>query len=226
MSNYLSYVMTEAPTQEPVTLTQAKAQLVVDTGFTGDDTYITSLITAARQHCEQVMQRAIYTQSWAAQFDYFPFYEPRNTMAINDRQWNLYSTYWRTYSMNLPWPKVQSITSITYLSQDGLTQNTLDPSTYVLDSMSEPARVTPLYGQYWPYLGTFIPGSVRVNYVTGTWDPDGIDCPQSIMQAMLLLISYWYNHRDAAESNPPKALEFSVDALLTPYKFQTFGLTD
>lgn len=218
--------MTAAPTQEPATLAQAKTQCNVPTSFTDDDSYITGLITAGRQYCEQIMQRAIYTQSWSAQLDYFPFYEPRNTLPINDRQWNLYSTYWRTYSIKLPWPRVQSITSITYLSQDGVTQNTLDPSTYVLDNMAEPARITPLYGQYWPYLGTFIPGSVRVNFVTGTWNPAAIDCPMPIVQAILMLVSYWYNHRDAAETNPPKALEFSVDALLTPYKFHTFGLTD
>lgn len=226
MSNYLSYALTQEPTQEPIALDAAKGHLNVPYAFTDDDAYISGLISAARLHCEQIMQRAIYQQTWTAQLDYFPFFEPRNTLPINDRQWNLYSTYWRTYSIKLPWPRVQSITSITYLSQDGVTVNTLDPSTYVLDAVSEPARITPKYGQYWPYLGTFIPGSVKVTYVTGTWDPDGIDCPQNIKHAMLLFISYWYNHRDAAESMPAKPNDNTVDALLNPYKFETYGLTD
>lgn len=39
-----------APVTEPVTLAEAKAQLLVD--FTDDDTFITSLITRARAHVE------------------------------------------------------------------------------------------------------------------------------------------------------------------------------
>ncbi len=226
MSNHISYQLTAAPTQEPVILAAAKEYLNLPESFTDDDNLITDLIIGARQHCEQIMQRTIYTQSYAAQFDYFPFYEPRNTLAINDRQWNLYSTYWRTYSMYLPWPRVQSITSITYLSQDGVTVNTFPSSLYVLDGMSEPARVTPLYGQYWPYLGTFIPGSVKVSYVTGTWNPDGIDCPHSIKRAILMLVSYWYTQRASASQAPTKEVDFSVTALLQPYVFNTFGLTD
>ena len=41
---------------------------------------------------------------------------------------------------------------------------------------------------------------------------------------MMLLISYWYNHRDSAETSPTKAIEFGVDALLAGENFDTFGL--
>jgi hypothetical protein len=40
---------------------------------------------------------------------------------------------------------------------------------------------------------------------------------------MLLLISYFYNHRDANENNPPKAIADGVDALLAGEVFDTFG---
>ena len=48
-------------------------------------------------------------------------------------------------------------------------------------------------------------------------------CPQPIIQAMLLTISFFYNNRDAAVQNPPKAIEMGVDALLAPYIFESFG---
>jgi hypothetical protein len=101
----------------------------------------------------------------------------------------------------------------------------LDPSTYYVDVNSEPARIVPQPGLYWPYTQSYLPGSVKIMYTAGTFG-DGVDvntCPQTIIQAMLLLISYWYNHRDAAESNPPKTIEMGVDALLAGECFDTFG---
>jgi hypothetical protein len=40
---------------------------------------------------------------------------------------------------------------------------------------------------------------------------------------MMLFISYFFTHRDAAESNPPKAIEMGIDALLAGEVFETFG---
>jgi hypothetical protein len=38
--------------------------------------------------------------------------------------------------------------------------------------------------------------------------------PQTIIQAMMLLISHWYSHRDAVSDLPLKSVPFAVDALL------------
>jgi uncharacterized phiE125 gp8 family phage protein len=55
------------PTEEPVTLTEAKAYLRVD--GTSDDTLITSLIVAAREKCEEISRRAFITQTLEETFD-------------------------------------------------------------------------------------------------------------------------------------------------------------
>lgn len=49
------------------------------------------------------------------------------------------------------------------------------------------------------------------------------NCPQTIVRAMLLLISHWYNHRDAAEVQPPKEIDLGVRNLLAGEIFDTFG---
>jgi hypothetical protein len=101
---------------------------------------------------------------------------------------------------------------------------TLDPTTYTVDVNSEPARVFPTSLLYWPWCQNFMPGNVTVIWVAGTYG-DGVTintCPQTIIQAMLLLISYWYNNRDAAVVNPPRPLEFAVDALLLGETFDSF----
>lgn len=226
MANYISYRETSAPAAEPVTLAQAKAQLVVDTGFTDDDDLITSLIVAARQHCEKIMQRAIFNRTVTMQYDFFPYPYFRGSFNINDRH-SLYGTYWRQFAIKLAYPACVSVSSITYVDLNGNTQ-TVSSSLYAVDTMSEPARIVPNPGMYWPYTQAYLPGSVKVDYTAGTWG-DGVEenyCPQSVCQAILMLVSYWYNQRDAALSQPPKAVEFSLEALLGPHKFDTFGFAD
>lgn len=55
--------VTDAAT-EPISLTEAKEHLKVDTS--ADDTYITALITAARTYCENYCERSFITQTWKA----------------------------------------------------------------------------------------------------------------------------------------------------------------
>ena len=65
-----------------------------------------------------------------------------------------------------------------------------------------------------PYPQSYLPGSVTVTYTAGTYG-DGVEvdnCPQTIKQAMLLLISYWYNHRDSARTRSTEGCWFGVDA--------------
>jgi len=67
-----------------------------------------------------------------------------------------------------------------------------------------------------------VPGSYASQTLTATYYLAN-NIPQTIVQAMLLLISYWNNNRDAAAQNLPKAIEFAVDALLMGETFDTFS---
>lgn len=223
MSQQQNYKDTSKPAAEPVTLAAAKAQCVVDPGNTLDDDLITGLIQAAREHVEDLMQRAIYTRTMLLTLDFFPFPDYDGTVNPNDRH-SLYGKYWHALAIKLPRPAVVSVESIQYIDLTG-TQQTLDPTTYYLDPTSEPGRITPKPGLYWPYQQSWLPGSVQINYTAGTFgDGENVDnCPQKIKQAMLLLISYWYNHRDAAEVALPKAITQGVDDLLARWKFDSFG---
>ena len=57
----MALVMTTGPVVEPLTLTEAKAHLRVDS--TVEDPLISSLITAARQHIETTLTIALITQT-------------------------------------------------------------------------------------------------------------------------------------------------------------------
>jgi uncharacterized phiE125 gp8 family phage protein len=123
-------------------------------------------------------------------------------------------------ALRLPMPRLISVTSITYLDNSGTLQ-TLDPSQYTVDAASQPARIVPSVNLTWPTTDYYIPGSVKVTYVAGSYG-DGVNkdiCPLSIKQAILLLVGHLYENREATSTLNPKALPLGVDALLNPYRF-------
>lgn len=62
-------VRTVAPAAEPVTLTETKAYLRIDTN--DEDTLLTTLITVAREAAEEYLGRSLITQTWQLAFDDF-----------------------------------------------------------------------------------------------------------------------------------------------------------
>ena len=94
------------PATEPVTLTEAKLHLKLDTG--DDDTLVTTLITAARARAEWHTGRALITQSWTLWLDAWPDV------------------------ITVPLPPLQSVTSVTAYTRDD-TAHTIDPATLIVD---------------------------------------------------------------------------------------------
>lgn len=75
-------------------------------------------------------------------------------------------------------PPIVSISSITYVDKDGVTQ-TLDPSAYRLSS---PRTLYPVYGTFWPS-GRIDPDSVQITYTAG-YPGGGVPAP--ILAAIVL----------------------------------------
>src|ERR1700681_82475 len=65
-----SLVVVTPPTDEPLTLEETKTHLRVTNA--DDDTYISGLITAVRQHLEKIENRCFMTQTLRMQLDSFP----------------------------------------------------------------------------------------------------------------------------------------------------------
>ena len=172
-----------APAVEPVSLTTAKLHCRVDT--TADDDLITALIVAARRHVEAVSRRALITQTW----DY----------VLDD---------WPDTPFEIPLPPLQSITSITYVDEDG-DSGTVDSGDYIVDS--------------WPSDTLQDIAGVRVRFVAGYADA-ATDVPQHFIQAMLLLIGHWYENREAVATSGavPKQLELAVKSLLWQDRMMSF----
>lgn len=107
---------TEAqPAVEPVSLTDAKEHLRIDTDFTAQNDYVENLIVAARQYCEQLQHRRYITREITVVFDSF------------------------CESLKLPLVPIGEIVSVKYYDQNNQ-QQTLDSGEYELvDGVIQPA---------------------------------------------------------------------------------------
>jgi hypothetical protein len=163
----LSYRELTQPTVEPITLGQAKSHLRVD--FTDDDSYITALITAARQKVEKMTNRAIFNRQMLLTLDYFPWPGWDSTTGSTAHDYFMH-WYYRGLTIRLPKPATVSVQSLTYIANDGVTILTIDPSNYIVDVTSEPARIAPRPGYTWPYQQNYIPGQISVRFTAGTYE--------------------------------------------------------
>lgn len=214
----LAYRELTQPVVEPVTLQQAKSQCRVDYGI--DDSLIQGYIVAARQMVEKRINRSIFNRKMRLTLDYFPW---PGWQTVTGSSHDAYlGWYFRSLSIRLPKPATASVDQISYLNDQQQTV-IIDPSNYVVDLISELARIFPAPGYTWPYQNQYVPGQVMVDFTSGTYG-DGIkvnNCPQTIVLAILLLVSHFYNNREASSETVLKTIPLGVDELLAGEVFES-----
>lgn len=185
----MSLKLITSPAEEPITLAQAKN----NSSYAENDLDGLFLvwIKAARIYAENYTHRQFITSTYEMKLDKF------------------------TKVILLPKPPVQSVTSITYVDDNGVTQ-TWNSALYDVDIDAEPARIQPAYDQSYPSARTQM-NAITVTYVAGYGDHKAV--PETIKQSIYLLVSHWLEHRESVtEINLNKA-PFAVDALLMAEKF-------
>lgn len=196
-----------APTVEPVSVVDARAHLNVITS--DDDELIAVMITAAREAAEVKVGRSLCTQTWRLTLDSFP----GGSMAG--------VPYGRAFGIPphailLERPPVQSVTSIKYDDMAGVEQ-TVSSTLYKVELSSEPARITPVFGQIWPIPLPQI-GAVRVTYVAGYGGADAV--PAGIRQWILMQVGTMYANRESISTglrlNQVSIPDSMLDSLLGP----------
>ena len=133
-----------------------------------EDALITTLIGAARLHVEGVTGRTLLAQSWRAVLDDWP------------------ANGW----VKLPVGPLISVTAITAYDGDG------EAHALALEQfLSEPDRlIVPQSVAGMPVLQER--QGIEVDFVAG-FGSEPEDVPADIRQALLALVSYWFEHRDA-----------------------------
>jgi uncharacterized phiE125 gp8 family phage protein len=167
-----------------------------------DDTYIGTLITAAREWVEEYLDRAIVHQRLTMRLDAFP------------------------YEIELPRPPMATAGTttavvVTYTLGDDST-TTLPETNYRVDRNSTPGVVRQLRSGTWPA------NLDDYNAVTVTWwagyGASGSSVPAAIRHAILMLVSHWYEARGATVSTGavPQDVPFGVESLLDSMRWGSY----
>lgn len=164
----LSLLQLVPPLLEPVTVETAKQHLRVETP--DDDLLIEALIAAAREDIELYLRRQLLPATWVLGLETLP------SIIV------------------LPRPPALSVLSMEHYDSSGVLVPIV-PTTYVVDLMSQPARVALAPGATWPDVQQGLPLSVQLTYVAGY--ASAAHVPSSIKQAILLLVGDFYEHREA-----------------------------
>lgn len=181
---------------EPLDLIAVKQYLRVD-GDDEDQT-IAGLISAARQHAEQVTGLALTVSTWELRLDRFP----QRTEDV---------------SIRIPRAPVASIASIIYHDIADVEQ-TLDPSAYEFDG----ERIAPAFGQRWPAAR---PGIGKVSITFSVSYDAANPVPVTIVQALYLIVASWFANREdvVVSSGQAQTLPRSAEFLLNMHKISHVG---
>lgn len=166
------------------------------TNTTGDP-LLNMLITAARQHAETYLKRKLITQTLDLHLDNFP-----------------------CWTLRLPVP-LQTVTAITYFDSNGVEQ-TLAADQYLVDSTTEPARITPAYGLVWP-VTQYRNNAVKVRFVAGYGAASAV--PACVKNWMLVRIKTLWDQRDqlTKQLGMPVFEPAWVDSLLDPEVVRSYS---
>lgn len=173
------------PTTEPLTLQEVKNHLRVDANY--DDALLSSCITSARMYFESQCEISIASQELLLALDSFDdiVYLPRGP--------------------------VQSIEDISYADSENNQDSMAD---WIEDLVSNPARITPAFGQSWPATAEVV-NAVQVSYTTGYTTPSMV--PKLLKSGMLFYVAHLYENRSAVTDGDLKEVPMAVESIIQQY---------
>ena len=111
----------------------------------------------------------------------------------------------------LPRGPVQSIEDISYADLQN-NQEILDD--WIEDLVSNPARITPAFGQSWPATAEVV-NAVQVSYTTGYTTPSMV--PKLLKSGMLFYVAHLYENRSAVTDGDLKEVPMAVESIIHQY---------
>ena len=204
-------ILTTPPAQEPAGLALATVKNYLKIAYTSDDSLISSLAVAARMVGETTTKQNWCTQTWDCFFDSFgEMVRSRDQSAVG-----LFPAIFTGQLYPLRGQPLQSVQFIQYLAGQQGNYLTWNPADYIV-STGLPGRIAPIYGQPFPILSIYGPDAVWMRYTSG-WDNAGATVPQPWIQACLLLISHFYEHRLPVTEMQTYELPMAIDVLFSSY---------
>jgi len=144
------------PSCEPLHINDVRQHVKQD--ITDDDNLIALYLGSARAYAEEICRKQFVAARYVYKFDGFPSQYPPPFVGGGE-------VGMPGNAILLPKAPLIEVESIQYIDTGGNTQ-TMPATDYVVDAISEPARITPVFGKIWPINIPQI-GSVWVNFKAG-----------------------------------------------------------
>ncbi len=214
-----SYSLITPPASEPITITEAKAHLRVDTP--DDDTLITSLIKSSRELCELYTGLGLLPQTWRLLMDKWPTVQ-------NDEWWDglRQGAFIPTVKKELLLERspLVSVSTVKTFEEDG-SGAIYDSSNYYVDPSG--GRIVLKASSSAP-TGSKSINSVEIVFSVGYADASNV--PGAIKLGILDLINFHYEHRgdesiraSSIESESVHNIPVGIRNLWNPYKRRKLG---
>jgi uncharacterized phiE125 gp8 family phage protein len=210
MNKEYNLTLITEPKVEPLSLEEVKIYLRLDdvTNET-ENIYISSLITVAREYCEEFQHRAYITQTWELALQEFPCdsEDMLNDCSISN-------------VIEIPKGRLQAINSINYKDMYGNVKPLTENIDYVVSSRGILGKVCPPYAKIFPTTPLFPLDPIVINFTCGYGD-DASNVPTRVKQAMYMLIAHWYENRmviNDLRGVVPDEISFAVSSLLSQAK--------
>jgi uncharacterized phiE125 gp8 family phage protein len=178
------------PTLEPLTVAEMEMHLRSDNP--GENDYLTALITAAREYCEDYTGQALITRTLELTLDKWPgVYE----------------------ELRLPGAPLLAVSSIKYYT-DTNAEVVFDAANYFADTAAKPGRLALAYNCAWPTANLRPIAAIKIQYTAG-YGATAALVPAKFKQAIKLIAAHWYERREETiTGTTANAVPFAAHALL------------
>lgn len=193
----MAITVVTAPSIEPLTVQQVKDQLRLE--IDADDSIVRRYIKVARQWVEGQTRRALTEATYDYSIDY---------------DW---PCKYGMQRITLPLNPVSSVTSVTYVDDNGASQ-TLAGSQYIVSAREHGSYIAPAYDVEWPTV-RHIPSAITIRFVAGVSDAE--DVPEPLRHAVALIAAELYESRTESVGRVMQRNPMGIEALISPYRSAT-----
>lgn len=190
----MTLLLETGPSELPVTLSEAKAHLRVDSS--AEDSYIQGLVAAAVSYTDGkgTLGRAIVTQTWA--------------------QWVGSSPG----VVRLDMGPFQAVAEISYYDSENVLQ-AANVADFDVMLSGDFVSIKPKSGRSWPDAYSR-PDAIGIKYTAGV---AVAEVPEGIKHAILMLVDHWYQNRAVASEVSLKDVPFAYEALIGNERVGWYG---
>lgn len=180
------------PATEPVTRDETKLHCRID--ITADDTYIDSLIIAAREFVELQTRRALITQTWRLVLDNWPGGRELWWDGVREGPISMVDA---SAEVEIRKGGFIAITSVVTVNEDATT-TTWDSSNYYAVTRNSMGRLVKVSGTTWPIMALPVRqvGGIVITFTAG-YGTLAASVPVSLRQAIKDIVLHWYEVREA-----------------------------